>query len=119
MKGRVGFAMGRGRPAGTRRVINNNNADLADRGLRAYHHGDFEAAIKHLSKLTKKKTELWKCRLYLAMAYYRVSKTTRAVKELNDINTKCPIRDVREKAIMLLQEVSPEDQPIALRPRKS
>lgn len=82
------------------------NGELADLGLQAFHAGDFASAITYLSDLTKKDTSLWQCRLYLAMAYYRVGKIGNALQEFKDIVEWCPDRALKEKAMGALKEMN-------------
>lgn len=82
------------------------NGELADLGLRAFHAGDFTLAIQYLSELTKKDTSLWHCRLYLAMAYCRVSRVGNALQELKDIAEWCPDRELKDKALAVMKELN-------------
>ena len=82
------------------------NGELADLGLQAFHAGDFTSAIQYLSELTKKDTSLWHCRLYLAMAYCRVSKIANALQELKDIAQWRPDPDLKAKALAALRAMN-------------
>lgn len=82
------------------------NMELADLGLRAFRAGDFPGAIQFLSELTQKETNLWDCRLYLAMAYCRMSQVGSAMQELRDIAEWCPDPELKEKAMLVLKEMN-------------
>lgn len=94
----------------SKKVRGMENAELADWGLRAYHAGDFEGAIKYLSDLKKGNPGLWQCRLYLGMAYCRISKVSNAIQEFKDIAEWCPDHDVREKALVALRQMNRQSQ---------
>ena len=83
-----------------------DNAELVELGLRAYHAGDLAGATQYLSDVTKKDTSLWQCRLYLAMAYWRLSQVGYALQEFKDIAEWCADRDIREKALVALREMN-------------
>lgn len=80
--------------------------ELATSALMAYRDGDFETAIKLFSDLSKKDPELWDCRLFLGMSYFKTSRVSKALQEFKDIVEWCPDDHLKEKALAGLRAIN-------------
>lgn len=86
--------------------IEENELELATRGLSAYQEGNYETAIKFFTELIKRDPELWDCRLYLGMAYCKTQKLGQALQEFMDITQFCPDPDLKAKALAALRAMN-------------
>lgn len=80
--------------------------ELATLALSAYQQADYETAIKFFSDLSKRDPELWECRLYLGMAYFKTFRMSQALQEFRDITEWCPDEDLKTKALAALRAMN-------------
>jgi Flp pilus assembly protein TadD len=75
-----------------------DNVQLATHGIRAYQSGEFPAAVGYLGTLKNREPKLWRCRFYLAIAYWRVGEVDRARRELIEIAEHSSDQSIRKEA---------------------
>ena len=83
-----------------------NTAEQLNNGYLAFKVGDFNTAINYLSVLDSKCPNFWDGKMYLAMSYWHVGRTSNAIQEFKDISDWCPIANLREKAVLALRELN-------------
>ena len=76
-------------------------------GMLAYQRRDFAQAVELLSMAFSLGAEDWNCRLYLAMAYFRIGEVELCRAEFRKIMNGCLDRDLRLKAASGLAATNP------------
>jgi hypothetical protein len=77
-------------------------------GMEAYATGDYLHSVDLLEKGKQFEQEYWMCRLYLAMAYFRVGKIEKSRYEFRQFLQWCPVSDLRSKARLALEALHPQ-----------
>ena len=82
------------------------SSELTTYGYLAFRSGDYDAAINYFSHLDNKSPSYWSGRMYLAISYWHIGKTSAAMQELKDLSEWCPDPMLKQKAVHALRELN-------------
>jgi Flp pilus assembly protein TadD len=93
----------------TESLTSNSVVDLATSAVRAFQDGDYTAAVQYFTDLHKCDPDLWECRLYLGLAYSKLSRSSNAIRELKEVAEWCPDEYIKNKAVAALRAMKVHD----------